>query len=350
MLARNVLELYRGGEDWQRELALAVDAGDLVQRLKRGPQPPRRSLMPHPSPMMMGAALVGFGARKAWRIVSDSNNGGATRTSIVAITFKDALGNVIATTGGTAFSGGSGADEINGDVARAFDSNPATTHSRSSPTNTIAGYIFAANQAVASVELTSGNTFNTSPAIGRLQYSDDTTTGIDGTWTTAFEIVEPSWGAAAQVKVWPQTLTGGKYKGYRWNITASNDASFNLIQEAQIMLTVGGADQCNNGLAFGSQANVNETPDKAFDNADGNNYDLHIPVTGTLGYYVETAFAAAQYSLKCNNTNSRTPKTWDFQGSVDPRMVTDPTNATWVTLNSQVNQTWAVPETKTYNI
>lgn len=46
MLVREQIELYRGGGDWERELALAI-AGKHA--------PPRRSLIPHPSPMMMGA-------------------------------------------------------------------------------------------------------------------------------------------------------------------------------------------------------------------------------------------------------------------------------------------------------
>jgi hypothetical protein len=341
MLVREQLELYRGGADWRRELGRAVAGGDLERRLKRGP--PRRSLMPHPSPMMLNA-ISGFGSRKAWRLQIDSNAGGATRTTLVAIVFKDSGGNVIPTTGGTAFSGGSGSDEVNGDVPRAFDSNAGTTWSRSSTTNTIAGYIFSSNVAVATVEMVSGTTFNTSPAVCRLQYSDNTTTGLDGAWTTAFEIWEPSWAASAQTKAWPQILLAPSYKAFRLNITASNDASFTLIQEIEMRATVAGADQCNNGLAFGSQANVNEEPIKAFDNADGNNYDLHIPVTGTIGYYMATAMAIAQYTVKCNNTNSRTPKTWDFQGS------NDPTGASWTTLHSAVNQSWAVPETKSYTI
>lgn len=300
-------------------------------------------LLPFPS-IMMQNAVSGVLASRAWRIDVDSNAGGATRTSLVSLFFKDADGNIIPTTGGTAFSGGSGSDELNADIARLFDSNTGTTWSRSSTTNVIAGYIFSSPVAVASIGMVSGASFNTSPAVLRLRYSDDTTTGLDGTWTTVFEMWEPSWGASLQTKVWPQTLGGGSYKAFRWNITASNDASFTLIQEAEIMATVGGVDQCNNGLAFGSQSNVNEAPSRAFDNADFNNYDLHIPVTGTLGYYVETAFIPAQYTLRCNNTNSRTPKTWDFQGS------NDPTGVTWDTLDSQSNQVWSVPETKTYVI
>jgi hypothetical protein len=142
--------------------------------------------------------------------------------------------------------------------------------------------------------------------------------------------------------VWPQAPAAGQYKAYRINVSASNDASFTLIQEVEMRATVGGADQCNGGRAWGSQNNTNEDAGKAFDNTDGNNYDLHIPVTGWLAYGFAVPVGVAQYTVRCNNTNSRTPKDWTFEGSND--------GATWTSLNSQTNQTWSVPETKSFTI
>jgi len=343
MFDKRLIELYRG-DDWQRELALAIQHEELVRKLTRQ-DIPQRALLPHPNPMMLQPAVSGFNA-VTFKLEVDNNNGNAGNTGITELKFYDAGNNQIATTGGTVFSGGSGSTAVNGEDFKAFDGNTGTGWLRTSATNTWIAYKFATSVSVARIEMVyNPGDATVCPKIARLRYSSDTTDGSDGTWTTAFEIWEPSWAnGAIRTKSWPQTLGNGSYKAFRWNVTANNGDTFTLIQEAQIMLTVGGADQCNNGLAFGSHAAVNETPDKAFDNADGNNYDMAGPNTGYLGYYVETAFAPAQYSLRCTSSNTRTPKTWDFQGS------NDPTGASWTTLNSQSNQSWSVPETKTYNI
>jgi len=267
--------------------------------------------------------------------VSFNNNGDASNTRLNSFVFKDGGGSVIPTTGGTPFSAGSGTD--NSSNANAFDSNDVTTWQRGSATNTKIGYQFASAVAVATIELTT-DSGSRAPKTCRLRYSDD---GVN--YTTAFEIWEPSWlVSGSSTRIWPQVMTGGKYKAYRINVTANNGDFITRIQEIEMRPTVGGADQCNNGAAFGSHNFTSEEPSKAFDNADGNSYDMNSPNTGHIGYYFPDTVSVAQYTMKCNDTNARTPNTWKLQGSND--------GATWTDLNSQSSQTWSVPETKSYAV
>lgn len=292
-----------------------------------------------------GASASGpYGAHIAWRVKINSSIDPApvNHTGIREAEFRDAVGGVDLATGGTAFQGGPGSDFGNG-VNAPWDGNSGNIWARSDSSGfgMFFGYMWATPKAVWEVALTQAST-EAAPLDWEFQYSDDTTNGTDGTWTTAFTAWEPSWSGDGAVRVWPQAPAAGQYKAYRFNVTASNDASFTLIQEIEMRATVGGADLCTGGRAFGSQAQTNEPPDKAFDNTDGNNYDLHTPVTGTIGYAFPTPVTVAQYTMKCNNTNSRTPAAWDFQGSND--------GVTWDTLNSRAAQTWVVPETKSVTI
>jgi hypothetical protein len=285
-----------------------------------------------------------YGAHVGWRVKINSSVDAASvnHCGIREAELRGSVGGADLTTGGTAFQGGPGSDFGNG-VNAPWDGNSANIWARSDASGFgfFFGYLFASPTVIAELSLT-GASVAASPVDFELQYSDDTTNGTDGTWTTAFTAWEPSWSADGAVRIWPQAPAAGQYKAHRLNVTASNDASFTLIQEMEMRATVGGGDQCNGGRAFGSQANVNEEPAKAFDNADGNNYDLHIPVTGYIAYGFASPVGVAQYTVRCNNTNSRTPKDWDFQGSND--------GVTWTTLNSQTNQTWAVPETKAFTV
>lgn len=299
----------------------------------------------------------GFGAHKGWRIFVLSNQGGfrglaTARTSAGQIDFQDSVGASLSTSGGTIFEGGPGS--VNQAATLAFDGsptvgNPWSRAGTSGGNGVYIGCIFTTSVSCTQFKIWSaiigwGNMDSETISEGRLQYSDDSTDGTNGTWTNAFYFWNPSWiGTAQDTRTFPQVQTGGRYTAYRLNVTASNDASFTLIQEMEVRATVGGADQCNGGAPYGSQANTNEEPFRAFDNTDGNNYDLHIPVTGWLMYVFPDTVVAGQYMIRCNSTNSRTPKTWDFQGTND--------GVTFTTLNTQTNITaWVVPESKVFTV
>jgi hypothetical protein len=305
------------------------------------------ALLPFASPMLLQPAAAGatgpYGSHAYWELEIDSNNGHATLTGFTEFKFYDGTGTQIATTGGTAFSAGSGTDQSGAGVANLFDGSTGTTWNRNSATNTKCGYQFASPQAVGSIDLYCGTTMSVAPVKCRLRYSDD---GV--TYTTAFEIWEPSWPpSGTATRTWPQD-TATKWKALRWHITANNGDRFYIMNEAEMHATVGGADICNNGAAFCSNnAGTGTTPDLLFDNSTSTHMDFDSAsgqIPGDVGYYFPTTVAKpAEYSLIENNATTRGWKDWIFQGSND--------GVTWTNLDTRTTVTWAtLPQTQTFAV
>lgn len=287
--------------------------------------------------------VAGGSGHIGWRVkINSIIDSSASFAGIREAEFRGTTGGADLATGGTAFQGGPGSDFGNG-VNAPWDGNTANVWARSvgGGYGFYFGYLFGSPTSVVEVALWAYTPANC-PLGWELQYSDDTTVGTDGTWTTAFTAWEPSWSASGDIRVWPQDTSGGKYKAYRLNVSANNGDTFTYIQEMEMRATVGGADQCNGGRAFGSHASGGEEPAKAFDNADGNNYDMFSPNTGYLAYGFPVPVAVAQYRVRSISTSARAPKDWTFQGSND--------GSSWTTLNTQTNQTWSPPENKDYTI
>lgn len=290
--------------------------------------------------MLAGGAAPGpFGSHQYWKLEIDANNGNAGATGVSALVFKDQGGSVIATTGGTAFSGGSGSDVVNGDVARAFDGNPATSWQRSSATNVYCGYQFASSQSVSSIEISNdGAAANSQPRTCRLRYSDD---GV--TYTTAFEIWEPSWpGSGSGTRAWPQ-FASGKYKAIRLLVSANNGNRFVNLAEMEVRQTVGGADATTGGRATQNDSTGGFDAELGFDSNTGTGTGVDTFSTALpcwFQYAFPTVVTAAQYTVTVTASNAQGPKDFKLQGTND--------GATWTDLNSQTAQSWSVPETKTY--
>jgi hypothetical protein len=283
-----------------------------------------------------------YGGHLAWRLQIDANNGHATDTAFSEFKFYDQSNTQITTSGGTAFAGGSGSGGTPGNL---FDGNTGTTWDRASPTNTFCGYIFSSAQAVAKIDIYTGTATSAAPKTCRLQYSDNTTNGTDGTWTTAFEIWEPSWPATGTAtRTWPQDFSGGKVKGLRINISANGGDNFVVISEMEFRESVGGSDQTSGGISFATNDTTPDAAAAAFDNNNSSHYDIttsSTPLPQSIGYYSATPMTPAQYTIFCNSTNARCPTAFKLQGSTD---------GTWSDLNSQTGQSWSVPETKSYTV
>lgn len=288
----------------------------------------------------------GFGAHAYWMLEIDANNGGATRTALSSLRFYDSSNSLIATTGGTSFSSGSGSDEIGGDNSKAFDGNDATTWSRSSTTNTKIGYQFASAVAVVSIEIVGGSNGDTPPKTCRLRYSDD-----GATYTTAFEIWEPSWVASGQsTRAWPQDVAT-KWKSIRWRVTNGNGARFYVMNEAELHATIAGSDICNNGRASTSgNAGTGTTPDQLFDNNTATSFQWDSfasspsQIPGWVAYaFAETVAKPAEYSMIQNTDPSNGWRDWKIQATND--------GVTWTDLDTQTGITWSsTPQTQTFSI
>lgn len=279
-----------------------------------------------------------YGAHTYWKLEIDTNNGDGTRTGFSEFKFYDQSSSQIATSGGTAFSGGSGADEGGAAVGNLFDGNNSTSWTRSSTTNVSCGYQFASAQAVASIDLISTTTLAAAPLTCRLRYSDD-----GSSYTTAFEIWEPSWDVAPCTRTWPQDFSGGKYKQIRFRVSAGNGNRFIAMNELEFRATVGGADQCTGGIASSDQAGT--TPDRAFDNnASLISFidTLASPFPAYIAYSFATPVVVAQYLVESNSDNTRIPNAWKLQGTIDGVTITD--------LNTQSGITGTIPFSQTYNV
>lgn len=286
-----------------------------------------------------------------WRLQIDSNNDNSTAfTCLVALDMRTSIGGSNVATGGTAFSGGSGADVGGSEAAKAFDGSTSTEWARTSATNTIIGYQFASPVNIVEIAMsgTRTGTINgfgaqRSPLKGRLQYSDDGTT-----YTTVFEFYERSWNASGATRVWPQTPAAGQYKMFRISFTAVNGGNFTMMQEVQMLDALGGSDQCNGGAAFAIVNTTNQEAWRAFDNVDGLPYAASTTgqLPGYMGYAFPLPVAVPQYTIRCTadsgGSNARTPNTFKLQGSND--------FVTWTDLDSRSGITWAIPETKTFTV
>lgn len=286
-----------------------------------------------------------YGAHDYWILEIDANNGDAGFTRLGSFVFKDAGGSIIPTTGGTPISGGSGTDTVA--ASNAFDGNDGTTWQRSSPTNTKIGYQFASAVSPATIELTVDSAIQ-APMTCRLRHSDD---GI--TYTTAFEIWEPSWTGGTTMRSWPQDFTGGKYKAFGWRVTANNGDQFYYQNEAEMHATLGGADICNGGVAFCSD-NSGTGADVAnlFDNNNGSTFGWNSLATpAQIPGYAYYAFATtvptpAEFSLTENSDATRGWKDFTFFGT------NDGIPANFATLKTLTGVTWSstLPQTQTFAV
>ena len=286
-----------------------------------------------------GTPASPYGSHAYWMLEIDTNNGHASLTGFSGLTFYDVHNNIIPTTGGAALSAGSGTDSA--PVSNLFDGNSVTSWVRSSTTNTKCGYHFTSAVAVAKIDLVTTTDPAAAPKTCRLRYSDD---GV--TYTTAFEMWEPSWAATgSSTRTWPQLKIGGRYKALRLYITANNGDRFCRIYESEMRATVGGADQTSGGCAIQSNSTTPNAAAGAFDGNTSLSWDIDTnshAFPQWVGYAFPDTVLVAQYTLTQSDSNARGAKDFKLQGSND--------GVAWTDLNTQTNQTWTVPETKAYTV
>lgn len=153
--------------------------------------------------------VTGF-AHKAWRLRMDhtASDPADAYCSIGSLEFRTVAGTAQQATGGTSFSTATG----NGSSPdQAFDNDSGSRWVGSYPSTGFPkylGYIYASPIVVAEMMIQANATYpSETPIAGALEYSDDTTTGLDGTWASAATFTSPATWAASEIRVFQNTGT-----------------------------------------------------------------------------------------------------------------------------------------------
>lgn len=187
-------------------------------------------------------------AHKAWRVKPTAIAGGGAFMSAVRIEFRGSThgADLTQTVGGTAFADSFYAPE--GDVAaRAYDSN-TTTYWACNGTGTACfiGWIFPTNQDVKCMVYSPRSPGFQAPSALKVQWSDDTTTGLDGTWTDAWVVTTIVWpGGTDGFVMTTETLDPTEtYGWHRFHMTAAQEGGGVVaLARLEAYTAVGGADQ-----------------------------------------------------------------------------------------------------------
>lgn len=129
-------------------------------------------------------------------------NGGSHRTSLGELEFLDIGGNPISVAGGTAFEGGGGSPNLPAANAFAGDADASYWSRVTSGGTGMVGMKWAGpiTEPVACRFTTAGGADSEAPVTFIIEFSDDTTNGTDGTWTTAYTSGTEVWTFASQVR------------------------------------------------------------------------------------------------------------------------------------------------------
>jgi hypothetical protein len=201
--------------------------------------------------------ITGF-AHKAWRLRVDHTGSDPADAycSLAELQFRTIAGTAQQATGGTAFSTPTGnstsADQaFNGDSGdRWVASYPSTGMPK------YLGYIYATPIAVAEMMIqTSGGYPSETPTVFALEFSDDTTTGLDGTWTQATAFTSPATWAANEVRVFQNTGTTPVDQSANVAVLQSNVASLTTR-----VTTLEGKASSGSGGSTGGSATVIGSP------------------------------------------------------------------------------------------
>lgn len=281
--------------------------------------------------------IAAYGRHKYWRVWIDANYGDPISAALSGLTFIDFFGATIG--GGTYFSGGAGSENGSSITTALSDGNSATGWSRSATGAIYAGVQYSSPQPVSGMILIAYDQFM-APTQFKLQYSDN-----GSTYTDAFVSYDHSWASNTSSRTHPQIAAVDEYKYYRLLIDDIWDARFALIHEMELHTAISGPDIAtlddSGGYAVGGQTQANGEVYRAYDNTTATQWftDGGLGTTAWGAFCFATPKQIQEYSITC--TDSRTPKTWRFQGSND--------FTSWTTLDTQSSITFSVPETKTYN-
>lgn len=357
MLSRNVLELYRGGDDWQRELALAVEAGDLEQQLRQlrlgAAGPPRRSLHPHPSPMMQGALPIEV-TRRFLRIQLTGNHGDVNAFAASQLTCHQTVGgpDVLAGSGATITA----TSTLGGtSLSNLTDSNDSTiwASTTAATQNIVIDWGAGAGKDIPEIGFKGRNdssAYGQSPFSGNTGYSSDNSSyTTDWSWP-AFMLEQFASGTTLALQkirrtsLFPSTGSNHRIWGIKWNASSANPPE---LAQLELRASLGGASICTGGKAVSSIFfNNGFSPSKAFDGVSSQWAAVSI-AHSYLGYdFLEgnEKPKPAQIAIKASSIPSRAPTDFDlwYQDGVG--------GAITIQQNFTTPATWAAGETRLWTV
>lgn len=276
-----------------------------------------------------------YGSHSWWRLYIDQGDSSDANTNVINLQLRTSVGGSQAATGGTAFAGGAGAT-VSGTPADAFTT---TGYQRSADSAWWVGYHFPSATSIVEMNLRGGTIRGRCIINARLQYSDDSTTGSDGTWTDAFSIYDQVYGLTED-QVWPQDLTGASgYKVYRFNWTATPTANRTVLAELEMI---------KSSVDYTTTAKVLCTVDTAnsanlCDNSSATQISSLSVSAGIAYLSMATPILIDSYSVTSGANAARCPSAWTVDGSND--------GTSWTTLSTKSGETFATTGlTKTYTI
>jgi len=289
-------------------------------------------------------------AHKGWRISANSVESG-TILQVDDLIFK--LSGIDQSTSqpGTAFAN-------QGTATALFDGTTGLWSISSGLTfPAIAGFVFTTPIDADSYDLKAFSSSTNRMVTGwDIEYSDDTTTGLDGTWTTFDTVSGESTWSASEIRNYTPPPPG--HLAWRIFVSTNNgDGSFIQIEEVEFNLAA--SDQSGNaGTAYATSSTF----------AAANAFDDVPPGTGTnswasgsgnvtneaVGKAFNVAIDVDEYTLTSMNVTGgallRLPQDFELQYSDD--VITNQTefdNATWTTADTRTGETaWVAAEVRAF--
>lgn len=291
-----------------------------------------------PYPAASGPPPSPYGSHSWWRLYIDQGDTGDANTDIASLIMRTTSGGAQAATGGTAFAGGAGAASTFTNPDDPFTG--ANIYRRNTDTGWFIGYHFASATAIVEMSLNGAGLRGRCVISARLQYSDDSTNGTDGTWTDAFSIYDPVW-ALNTAQAWPQDLTGASgFKAYRFTWTATPTA--NRTQIAEMEMLASSVDKATSTkvrtTSIAPEASVCD------DNAGTDATSVTVSA-GSIMFSMVTPILIDQYSLQASAGavgGARCPRDFTVDGTND--------GVTFSNLDTRAGETFSNGQKKTYTL
>lgn len=300
---------------------------------------------------MRNPAPAGY---RYWWLAITANNGDASFTQIQEIEFLDAGGNVISTSGGTAFEGGNGS--VADAASRAFDGNSANSWARTGLTDIWVGMDFGAGNLknVAKVRITSASgagVVDRPPKTWSLRYSNSAVSSIsDG---TALFSANSNYWVSEEVRTFPESLTYPRVWAL-FTLTV-NGGAFTFTNEIAFNDTPGGTDQTpalttnaggTTGRCIGrSITNGSEEGYRTFDNSTlGSSYSSDYGAVGAsyIGFAKPGGYPCGEVVLTAGQYTTWSPrntqlKYWDEGTGAWVQQGSDYDWGNWTTLATRTH-------------
>lgn len=245
--------------------------------------------------------------------------------------------------GGTAFANAA----LSGyEADKAFDSPSSGSGWATNSKPCWVGYDFGTPVAVAEYSLFFP-TGSEAPSDFAFQYSDDSTTGLDGSWVTVERKTGHTLAIGTQERFAVPAGAALTDPHLAWRFKVTTKSGYMQLTELSL-LDAFGVNQVGGGVAFGSTSNLysGSSPANAF---DGTNLGWTTQSDGQpriVAYVFAHPVDVVTYMLKFG-IPSEAPTDWTFEHSDD---TTNGLDGTWTVADTQSGQSFASVETQVFTV